>query len=85
MNSQISNALPRPGADQRQSGLGHAEAPAERPHESHFSAADTLRVAAEPRPDGCTLKVCVEVWEQVRREVAAAGSAAPRLLNIGVK
>ena len=52
--------------------------------EAHPRASAVL-FGIEPRQDGGTVKAYLEFWDDVRRQVRATRSRAPRLLHLGVK
>lgn len=51
----------------------------------HASLANAVFFGIEDQPDGAVCKVYLEFWDHVRQEVRRTGSAAPRLLHLGVK
>lgn len=51
----------------------------------HGPLANAVFFGIEDQPDGAVCKVYLEFWDHVRQEVRRTGSAAPRLLHLGVK
>lgn len=50
-----------------------------------YPRASVVLFGFEPRPDGATVRAYLEFWDDVRQQVRATRSRAPRLLHLGVK